>query len=127
MTEPHVYSRDGVEWKRVWQVPQAIVKSVSNMNPFNTREHVDKTGQMKGSVGDLWDISREMSERREQKLGHEDPVKREYFRDYEKKNNTKHFADKKTKFETKDAMVDVSKPFELPNSPAYKLPVSGGD
>jgi len=128
MSEVHRFiDKDGLEWKRVWQVPHAIVKSVSNMNPFNIREHVEKTGNMKGSVGNLWDISREMSEKRSEKIGGEDPIKREYFNNYEKENKTKHFADKKTKFETKDAIVDISNPFKLPDTPAFKLPVSGGD
>ncbi len=107
MTEKHVFfDVDGLEWARVFTIPQAIISSTSEMDPFKISDHVRKTGNMKGTIGDLWDIGREMSERREDKLGHEDPVKRKYFDDYKKKNGCKHYHDTVKKIETKHATIE---------------------
>lgn len=110
MREEHRYfGEDGKEWKRVFYSPNASVNSLSNTNPFDTRSHVEKTGQMKGSLGDLFNISKEMSERRQDKIGGEDPVKRKFFNDYKEKNNgAKHFHDRPDKIETKHATIDFT-------------------
>lgn len=115
MKEEHRFfdPKTGDLCRRIWTVPNASVDSLSNTNPFDIRSHVEKTGKMKGTVGDLWDASKEMSERRAEKIGGEDPVKRKYFDNYEKKNNTKHFYDKPSKIETKNAVIDyTAKPKE---------------
>ena len=111
MLDDKIYNgEDGTEeglWERRFTIPNASVDSISNTNPFDTRAHVTKTGAMKGNLGDLFNVSKEMSERRAEKLGHEDPVKRQFFKDYQKKNNgAKHFSDRPDKIETKDAIID---------------------
>lgn len=111
MLDDKIYNgEDGNEeglWERRFTIPNASVDSISNTNPFDTRAHVAKTGAMKGNLGDLFSVSKEMSERRAEKLGHEDPVKRQFFKDYQKKNNgAKHFSDRPDKIETKDAIID---------------------
>lgn len=94
-------------WVRRWTVPNASIDSLSNTSPFDTRAHVEKTGKMKGTMGDLFNVSKEMSERRADKIGSVDPVKVKYFKDYAKKNNgAKHFSDKPDKIETKDFVID---------------------
>jgi len=113
MNDDKVYNgEDGTEigkWSRRWTKPNASVNSLSNTNPFDTRAHVEKTGQMKGSLGDLFNISKEMSERRQDKIGGEDPVKRKFFEDYKQKNNgAKHFHDRPDKIETKHATIDFT-------------------
>ena len=111
MNEKHIYvDKDGLEWKRVWTVPNASVDSISNLNPFDLKSYVEKTGKSKGTVGDLWSISKEASERRAEKLGHEDPVKRKFFDNYEKEKKVKHFADRPSKIETKNAVIDFTAP-----------------
>ncbi len=111
MKEPHVYfGKDGKQWRRIFYSPNASVDSISNLDPFDTKSYVEKTGKMKGTVGTLWDISKEASLRREQKLGHEDPVKRQYFDNYEKEKKVKHFHDRPSKIETKDAIIDFTAP-----------------
>lgn len=113
MNDKHeFFDSDGVEWERRWTVPYASVSS--QIDPFDRRKQIEKTGNMKGTVGDLWDFSREMSEMREDKLGHEDPVKRKYFDDYEKRNKVKHTKDRPTKIETKHATIDLSNPLKTP-------------
>lgn len=110
MNDEKIYNgEDGSEvgiWSRRWTSPNASVDSIANTNPFDTRAHVEKTGKMKGTMGDLYSISKEMSERRAEKLGHEDPVKRKHFDSYEKTQGVKHYYDKPDKIETKHATID---------------------
>ena len=108
MREEHVFvDEEGLEWKRVYTSPNASIDSLSNTDPFDTRAHTEKTGKMKGTMGDLFSISKEMSERRQDKIGAEDPIKRKFFNDYKEKNNgTKHFHDRPDKIETKNAIID---------------------
>lgn len=112
MNDEHIFfdPKTGEQCRRIFTVPNASVDSLSNSDPFNIQEHVEKTGKMKGSVGDLWDVSREMSERRAEKIGAEDPVKREMFNNYEKKNGVKHHKDKPDKIKMKGATIDFTKP-----------------
>ena len=125
MNEEHrFFDSDGLEWRRVFTVPHAVVSSGNEIDPFNIRKCVEKTGDMKGSVGDLWDFSGEMSERRAEKLGHEDPVKRKYFDDYQKKNDCKHFHDAPRKIETEHATIDLSNPLKELSGGAFDLSVS---
>lgn len=111
MREEHRYfGEDGVEWKRVWTKPNASVSSISNLDPFDTRAYVEKTGKMRGNIGSLWDISKEASQRRAEKLGHEDPIRRQFFEKYEKENKVKHFYDKPDKIDTNIATIDFTAP-----------------
>jgi hypothetical protein len=110
MNDKKIYSgEDGSEvgkWRRVFHAPNASVDSVSNINPFDIKGAVEKTRNKKGSVGEMWDASREMSERRQDKIGGEDPIKRKFFDSYEKSQGVKHFHDKPDKIETKHATID---------------------
>ena len=111
MSEEHVFfDFTGLKWKRVFTVPYAAVSSLSSLDPFDTKAHVDKTGEMKGTMGDLFAVSKEMSERRSEKLGHEDPVKRQLFEKYKQDNNCKHYNDRPDKIETKHAIIDFTAP-----------------
>jgi hypothetical protein len=54
----------------------------------------------------MFDYSKEMSERRAEKAGGVDPVKKKYFEDYSKKTGgKKHTAQSKT-YESKNVKVD---------------------
>ena len=125
MLEKHEFiDTDGVEWKRVFTVPQAVVSAGSEVDPFDIKSHVAKTGQMKGTMGDLFDFAREQSERRADRLGHEDPLKRKFLNDYHKRTGSKHLDDLPKKIETKHATIDLTKPMELPKGGAYSLPTT---
>jgi len=78
------------------------------INPFDMKKMVAKTGAMKGTVGDLWNVSKEASEKRSEKLGHEDPVKRKYLDNYAKEHQTRHYYDKPSRIENKHAIVDFT-------------------
>ena len=108
MNEPHVYSENGVTWNRLYTVPQAA--SNSQIDPFSTNQFIEKTGKQKGKMRDLYEQSREMSERRKQITGGIDPVQRKYFDNYEKNVGKKHVKDRPTVIETKDLKVDFTPP-----------------
>lgn len=75
MNEKHEYIKDGVEWKRVFDVPQATIDNLSNLDPFNKQQFLDRTSKLRGiTQGDLWDVSAELSRKRAKKMG-KDPVK----------------------------------------------------
>jgi hypothetical protein len=83
MNDEHVYvDEKGVEWKRVFYSPEASIDS--KVDPFDNNSFISKTGNQKGTYGDVIDQSKEMSQRRKDKLGF-DPVQQKYFKEYSKK------------------------------------------
>lgn len=106
MNDKHEYfDEEGKEWKRVFTVPTASIDT--RIDPFSANDFVNKTGNKKGTVGNMMDLSAELSQQRSEKVGSEDPVKRKIFTDYEKKVGKKHLMDKKTTFETSKIKVDL--------------------
>jgi len=87
MNDEHVYEENGVQWERVWTVPQAAVDA--NIDPFNQNQFVDKLGNTKGTLGDTWSRSAELSEKRAAKRDGVDPVKKKYYDDYATKRGGK--------------------------------------
>jgi len=92
MNEDHVYmDESGVKWKRVFSSPNASIDS--QVDPFDSKGFVEKTGAAKGTYGEMLDRSKELSEKRKNKLGY-DPVQKKYFENYKKKRNgIKHHLD----------------------------------
>jgi hypothetical protein len=87
VNEPHIYSENGVEFERVWTVPQASFDT--NIDPFSSQAFVEKTGKPnKITVGDLWDRSAELSAKRKEKLGR-DPIKEKHEKQYKADRNRK--------------------------------------
>ena len=62
---------------------------------------------MKGTVGDALDYSAELSAKRAESNGGEDPIKRKAFKDYEKSVGKKHLSDKKKTIGTPKIRVDL--------------------
>ena len=54
---------------------------------------MEYTKNKKGTLGDLWDASREASEKRIKKYG-KDPVKEKHFKKFKKEKGIKHGLDK---------------------------------
>jgi hypothetical protein len=107
MTEPHVYFEDGLQWERVFLVPQASFDT--KFDPLNPKEFVDKTKNKKGNVGNLWDEAREASLKREKIVG-KDPLKEEYYKTYKKKRKGKEHQDikqQKLKKELSKSGIDI--------------------
>lgn len=82
MSDPHTFSKEGTEWERVFLAPNAAISA--NDDPFNGNNYVEKTANMKGTVGDLLDYSAELSEKRASINGGVDPVKEKSLKDYSK-------------------------------------------
>lgn len=85
MNDIHEYVEDGIKWIREFVKPQAVTNSIEGIDPWSSKQFVDRTRDMRGgTVGDLWDISAELSKKREKKAG-KDPIKDKSVKDYEKK------------------------------------------
>lgn len=78
---------DGERWKRVATTSQLAMAGLKPIDPHSAKQFVEKTGKMKGSLGDLWDTSRELSEKRAAKDG-KDGVKESYYREYSRKRRS---------------------------------------
>jgi|TARA_R110000751_G_scaffold283106_1_gene386419 hypothetical protein len=78
--EDHSYEIDGVVFNRIFTVPNAAIDT--KIDPYSQKDFKEKA---KGStVGELWDQSKELSQKREEKEG-VDPVKTKFFKDYASK------------------------------------------
>lgn len=106
----HYKGENGDEdfWERVYELPQLNTSGGAKIDPFDNKSFVNKTGNMKGTYGDLMDYSAELSEKRAAQAGGEDPLKRKHFDDYKKRTGKKHLRDKPKKIETKNATIDFS-------------------
>lgn len=106
----HYKGENGDEdfWERVYELPQLNTSGGAKIDPFDNKSFVNKTGNMKGTYGDLMDYSAELSEKRAAQAGGEDPLKRKHFDNYKKQTGKKHLRDKPKKIETKNATIDFS-------------------
>ena len=85
MNDFHIYiDYQGTEWKRVYSVPNASIDT--QIDDFSSNEFVNKTKGKGMTMGQLWEESKQASNRREKMLG-EDPVKKKYFKNYSKKRS----------------------------------------
>jgi len=88
MKESHVFvDSDGVEWNRVFNVPNAAIDT--EMNPFSQSDWDRRTKKPGMTMGEMMDLSKEISLKREQKEG-VDPIKNKAVKAYEKKCRKPH-------------------------------------
>ena len=86
--EEHIYEIDGVVYDRVYTLPNTSIDT--KIDPDSASDFREK---VKGTIGDLWDQSKELSEKREAWHG-QDPVKKKFFEDYSKtRKGAKHPKD----------------------------------
>jgi hypothetical protein len=71
---------DSVEWNRLFCAPQLGFDT--KIDPFSKKAFLEKT-QKGGTIGDLFDLSKEMSEKRGGKKN--DPIKKEFAKSWKKK------------------------------------------
>jgi hypothetical protein len=97
MNEKHVFfDEDGVEYNRIYTIPSSSIDS--KIDPFSSKDFADKTRNKKGTVGDLLNMSKELSEKRGGDKS--DPVLKNYFSSYEKEKGVRHSSQvKKEKLE----------------------------
>lgn len=92
INDVHEYIENDIKWDRIFTVPHAAIDT--QIDPFNHNDFVNKTSNKKGTIGNLMDESKALSEKREQATGTVDPVKKKYFQEYSKKRkNKKHPKD----------------------------------
>ena len=85
MNDKHVYFEGGVEWQRVFLSPNASINS--SIDPFNKQQYIDATYNKKGTLGDAMDLSAELSAKRAEKMGGQDPVMEKFYENYAKERN----------------------------------------
>lgn len=110
MNDKHVYfDPDGLEWKRVFTIPNASIDS--QIDPYSSKEFIQKTENKKGSIGDMMDYSKEMSQARSESNGGIDPVKEKYYKDYSaKRKGAKHVDQMKSEMNNnKHVKIDFDK------------------
>ena len=90
--DKHEYKEEGRRFSRVFTVPNASIDT--KIDPHSERDFVEKTKDKKGSMGDLWDASREASAKRKEAYG-TDKVKEKYLKKYsEERKGLKHPTEK---------------------------------
>jgi hypothetical protein len=89
MNDPKVYQNDGVNWVRLFTIPNAAIDT--RVDPHSAKDFVKATNK-KGTIGDLFDRSAELSEKRKEKIGH-DPLKEKYYENYSKTRKGKKHPD----------------------------------
>lgn len=85
--DKHEYLENGLKWNRIFTVPQVSTEEKLNINS-NEKDFARITGKKRGTLGDIFDVSKELSEKR-QKIYGKDPVKEKYFKDWSKKRKGK--------------------------------------
>lgn len=93
--EVHEYfDKKGLKWERVFTAPNIGIDT--KIDEFSQAQFIDKTKNAKGSIGDLMDRSRELSEKRASRNGGVDPIKQKFFDNYAKeRKNKRHPSDPK--------------------------------
>ena len=94
MNDDHVYiDEEGGEWKRIFYVPQMSMDT--EVDPHSSSDYLKATANKKGTLGDLMDYSKELSEQRASKEG-KDPVRDKFLKEYQKNTGRKHISEAKT-------------------------------
>ncbi len=110
MNSTHIYSENGVQWRRVFTVANAAVDSVK-INAFSSKDFARYTNK-KGKLGEIIDASKEMSLKRKDKIGANfDPVEAKRFENFSKLRKGKKCSQEKKQLLEK--VVKSSKLFEL--------------
>lgn len=86
--EKHEFvDEQGVVWSRIFTVPQMSIDTKMDAST-DTKTFARLTGNKRGSLGDLFDQSKELSEARKKMYG-KDPVKKKYWENWSKKRKGK--------------------------------------
>lgn len=85
----------GGSGRRIFTAPNVSIDA--KINPYDIESLVKKTGNMKGNLGNMFDLASEASEKRG---GENDPIRKKALKEYAKKRRGK-------KYPTKDKTIDV--------------------
>ena len=83
MNDDHTYSEEGIKYERVFTIPNAQIDTEFGLD--SSSKFVEKTGKMKGTLGEIWDYSQELSDKRAAKHGGTDPLRQKAEEKYSKK------------------------------------------
>ena len=87
MNDKHSFVNEhGIEYTRIFTSPYYSVDS--KIDPFSSKDFTEKTKNKKGTIGDLLNKSKELSEKRGGR--NSDPVLNEFLSSYEKEKGVKH-------------------------------------
>jgi hypothetical protein len=90
--DEHSYEEKGKKFDRVFTIPNASIDT--NIDPNSKQDFLEKTRNKKGTLGEMMDKSKELSEMRKDLNGGTDPVETKYFKKYsEKRKGLKHQND----------------------------------
>lgn len=88
INDEHTYFQGGTQWRRVWSHTFSLS---SNIDPFDPQAFVRKTGEGKMTMGDITDLSKELSIKRLEQAGR-DEVKEKARADYAAQRRGKTFG-----------------------------------
>lgn len=92
MDEDHKYiDEHGLEYTRLYTIPNYSIDS--RIDPFSSKEFAEKTRNKKGTIGDLLNESKELSEKRGGQSN--DPILKNFLSSYEKEKGVKHSSEVK--------------------------------
>ena len=77
-----VYHESGVKWQRIFLAPNVSVDT--QIDAKSEKDFVEKTNRKNYNLGEMWDASKDLSEKREKERG-VDPVKEKSLKEYSKK------------------------------------------
>ena len=87
--DDHEYiDKKKIKWNRVYTIPQMGVDTKMD-GSMDSKKFAEMTGNKKGTMGDLFDQSKELSEARKKIHGGKDPVKQKYWKEWSKKRKGK--------------------------------------
>ena len=104
MNEEHTYSEDGIKYERVFTVPNAQIDTEFDID--SSSKFVEKTGNMKGTLGEIWDYSQELSNKRASKYDGVDPLRQKAEEKYSKKRKGMKYKSKVNPSEMPKISID---------------------
>ncbi len=104
MNAEHSYFEDGIKFDRIYTVPNATIDG--KIDPFSSQKFIEKTGGMKGTLGEIWDYSKEMSDKRAKASGGHDSIKEKAESNYSKKRRGMKYKEKMTRSEIPKVRFD---------------------
>lgn len=87
MNDEHTFFKNGVQWHRIFTKPTASIDT--RIDPNNPRDFIEKTKKKNMSIGNMWDESANLSEKRSKATGR-DEIKEKEIQKYETKTKKKH-------------------------------------
>ena len=76
---------DGIKWQREYSSPE--LNASGKTDPWNSKQFVEKTGKGRGKLGDMLDMSADLSKERASQNNGVDPMKENYYKRYSKERN----------------------------------------